>query len=82
MAQTSLTIAPNGRVLIPADMRAELGLTGGDKIIARMVDGAVILEPIETAIRRAQGMVARYVPAGSGLVDELISERRAAADSE
>jgi hypothetical protein len=27
--QANLTIAPNGRLVIPANMRAELGLQGG-----------------------------------------------------
>jgi len=73
-----LTVARNGRVEIPASMRAELGVQQGDKLIARLMDGVLILEPIDAAIRRAQGMVAKYVPSGSPLVDELIAERRRA----
>ena len=82
MLQANLTIAANGRVVIPANMRAQLGLQGGGKLVARLVDGAVVLEPVDAAIRRAQAMVAKYVPDGTGLVDELIAERRAAADRE
>ena len=73
-----LTVARNGRVEIPASMRAELGVQQGDKLIARLMDGVLILEPIDAAIRRAQAMVAKYVPSGSPLVDELIAERRRA----
>ena len=80
--QTNLIMAPNGRVVIPASMRAALGLRGGDQLVARIVDGAVVLEPLDAAIRHAQAMVRRYVPEGSGLVDELIAERRAAAERE
>jgi len=82
MSQASLTIAPNGRVVIPANMRAELGFQHGGKVIARVVDGTVVLEPIEAAIRRAQEMVRKYVPDDVDLVAELIAERRAAADLE
>lgn len=82
MNQFNLTMASNGRVVIPASMRAELGLRDGEKLIARIVDGAVVLEPVSVAIRRAQALVARYISPGSGIVDELISERRAAADNE
>ena len=80
--QTNLTIAPNGRVVIPASMRAELGIQSGGKVIARVVDGTVVLEPIEAAIRRAQEMVRKYVPDDVDLVAELIAERRAAAELE
>ena len=82
MLQANLTIAANGRVVIPANMRAQLGLQGGGKLVARLVDGAVVLEPVDAAVRRAQAMVAKYVPDGAGLVDELIADRRAAADRE
>ena len=80
--QANLTIAPNGRVVIPATMRAAVGLAGGGKVVARVVDGAVILEPVDAAIRRAQELVGRYVPAGAGLADELVAERHAAAGRE
>jgi AbrB family looped-hinge helix DNA binding protein len=80
--QATLTIAANGRVVIPANMRAELGLYGGGQVVARLVDGAVVLEPVAAAVRRAQAMVRRYIPQGTGLVDELIADRRAEAERE
>jgi AbrB family looped-hinge helix DNA binding protein len=82
MILANLTMAPNGRVVIPANMRAELGWQSGGKLVARLEDGAVILEPLDAAVRRAQAMVRQYVPQDAGLVDELISERRAAAARE
>jgi hypothetical protein len=63
-------------------MRAELGFQHGGKVIARIVNGTVVLEPIEAAIRRAQEMVRKYVPDNVDLVAELIAERRAAAELE
>jgi AbrB family looped-hinge helix DNA binding protein len=82
MLQANLTIAPNGRVVIPANMRAKLGWQSGGKLLARLVDGTVVLEPIDVAIHRAQAMVRQYVPQGSGLVEELIAERHEAAERE
>jgi hypothetical protein len=61
-------------------MRAELGWQSGAKLMARLVDGTIILEPIDVAIHRAQAMVSQYVPQGSGLVEELITERHEAAE--
>ena len=80
--QSRLTLASNGRVVIPVAMRAALGLRDGDRIVARVVEGSIVLEPLNAAIRRAQAMVARYVPPGTELVDELIAERRIAATRE
>jgi len=76
--QSNLTVASNGRVVIPAPIRAALGVAEGGRLVARMVDGTLILEPIDAAIRRAQAMVARYVPPDAGLAEELIAERHAA----
>jgi AbrB family looped-hinge helix DNA binding protein len=80
--QARLNLAPNGRLVIPVAMRAALGLEAGGKLVARLVDGAILLEPVGAAIARAQAMVARYVPANVSLADELIAERHAAAERE
>jgi AbrB family looped-hinge helix DNA binding protein len=77
-----LTLAPNGRIVIPAAMRAALGLKGGARLVARVEDGAIILEPIETSVRRSQALVAAYANAGAHMSDELIAERRAEAAGE
>jgi len=82
MTKANLTVTSNGRMVIPAAMRAALGLQGGGNVVARLVDGTIVLEPQDAAIRGAQAMVARYVPRHSGLVDELIAERHAAAERE
>ena len=80
MSHISLNIAANGRVVIPAAIRAALGLPSGGKVRARLEDGALVLETLDAVIRRTQALAARYNPAGSpSPVDELIAERRAAA---
>ena len=78
----SLTVAPNGRVVIPADIRAALGVKDGGKLIARIENGALVLETIQAAVARAQAMVRKYVPEGTSLVDEFIAERRVEAGRE
>jgi AbrB family looped-hinge helix DNA binding protein len=80
--QANLTMASNGRLVIPAPMRAEIGLQDGGKLVARVENGVVLLEPIDAAVRRARSLVRQYVPEGVSLVDELIAERHAAAAHE
>ena len=77
-----LAVSANGDVTIPAALGAKLGVVSGDKLIGRVRDGKLILEPAETALRRAQDMVRRYIPNAGGVVEEFISERRAAAARE
>ncbi len=82
MPSTQLTIAANGRIVIPAHIRAQLGLQGGEKLVARLVDGALVLEPIAVSIARAQAAVRKYISTDAALVDELILERRKSAENE
>ncbi len=82
MHQASVTLASNGRVVIPAAMRAAIGCQHGGRLIARVVDGALVLEPIEVAVRHAQALVARYIPRDAALADALIEERHLAAENE
>jgi len=80
--RANLTIAPDGSLEIPATMRAELGVQHGGKLLARVENNTLILEPIEAAIKRAQAMVRRYVPNSTDIIAELIAERRAEAGRE
>lgn len=82
MPSTHLTIAANGRIVIPAHIRAKLDLHGGEKLVARLVDGALVLEPIAVSVARAQKVVRQYIGTQAPLVDELILERRVSAKNE
>jgi AbrB family looped-hinge helix DNA binding protein len=75
-------VGPDGRVVIPASYRKLLGIEDGGPLLMLLEDGDVRLVGRDAAIRRAQSLVARHVPAGVSLVDELIAERRAEAARE
>jgi AbrB family looped-hinge helix DNA binding protein len=70
-------IGSGGRLVIPAEIRRELGLEEGEPVVMRVVDGELRLWSLSEGIRRAQAIVRRYVPPGVSLADELIAERRA-----
>jgi AbrB family looped-hinge helix DNA binding protein len=76
-------IEPNGRVVVPAAFRQRLGIAPGDWVQMRIEDDEVRLVSRTRAIRRVQELVAKYVPPGVSLVEELIAEReREVADEE
>ena len=77
-----MRIGAKGRLVIPAAMRAALGMADGDMLILRVVDGELRIATRESLLRRAQESVRRYVPAGVSLADELSAERREAAKYE
>ena len=73
----------NGRTVIPAALRAQLGMEDGDQLIWTVRDGELTVTTRRAQLRKAQAMVRQFVPEGVSLVDELIADRRAenAADS-
>lgn len=76
--RTEVRIGPQGRLVVPASIRASLQLRPGDKLIARVEDGRLVLEKREHVIVRLRAHFAN-VPQGVSLADELIAERRAEA---
>lgn len=75
-AQMTLPVGPGGRIVIPAAYREVLGVKDGGTVVLRLENGEVRLTSKVADIRRAQELVARYVPEGISLVDDLIAERR------
>jgi antitoxin PrlF len=82
MRTDHVTMASNGRIVIPANIRNQLGMSQGGSFVAHVENGEVRLEPIAHAIARVQVLLDDYVPSGVSLADELSAERRAAAEWE
>jgi bifunctional DNA-binding transcriptional regulator/antitoxin component of YhaV-PrlF toxin-antitoxin module len=72
-------------VTIPAQMRAELGLVPGSKVVAYVEDGRLVIEDRAHLLARIQNQVIQAAAerghTGSA-VDELLADRRAEAARE
>ena len=68
-------VGPAGRV-VPAAYREALGIVEGDTVVMRIEGDELHLISDATEVRRVREMIARYVPEGVSLVDELLRERR------
>jgi bifunctional DNA-binding transcriptional regulator/antitoxin component of YhaV-PrlF toxin-antitoxin module len=77
-----LNVTEDGRVIIPAQALAELGVKADENVSASVVKGEVVLDTLDAAIKRAQAYYRQFIPEGVSLVDELIAERRAEASRE
>ncbi len=75
-------VEPDGRVAVPAAFLEALGVSKGDSVVLSLEGDDLRLCGPEAAIRRAQRLVAQYVPADVSLTDELIAERRREAARE
>ena len=70
-------INPQGRIVIPVECRTAAGIKPGDELLIETVgEGELRLRTRRQAIKEAQAIVARYLPKGRDLVQELINERR------
>lgn len=76
-----IRVGKQGRVVIPAVLREEMGLRPGDKLSAQVEDGRLVLEQRADQLSRLQRRF-RHASGDRNLVDELIAERRAASARE
>jgi bifunctional DNA-binding transcriptional regulator/antitoxin component of YhaV-PrlF toxin-antitoxin module len=77
-----MTIAPDGRLLIPAEFRKAMMLNKAGAVTARVVDGELRLLTPQCAIKRLQDLVAEVDQGQGSVVEELLRERRAEAKRE
>jgi AbrB family looped-hinge helix DNA binding protein len=82
MSEHTANLSKEGRVLIPAAIRQELGLRAGEPLSVSVVDGEVRIVSRMAALRRMQRRLAHLRGPGSSAVDELLRERREAAATE
>ena len=80
--ETRQRVNENGRVVIPASFRKALGINIGDEVVLRMEDDELRITTLKRRVERAQRLVRKHVKRGTSLVDELIAERREAAQNE
>lgn len=78
----TVKLSREGRVLIPVDVRADLGLSEGMALSLRVQDGEIRLFNRAQALSRAQAIARKYKSPGTSVVDEFISERRSEAQEE
>jgi AbrB family looped-hinge helix DNA binding protein len=79
MATHRAKVTEGGRVVIPAEIRRQLGLQPGAEVVLDVADGELRIRSVQQAIEGAQSIVRRYVRQDTKLADELITERREAA---
>ncbi|CAN5779553.1 MAG: AbrB/MazE/SpoVT family DNA-binding domain-containing protein [Actinomycetota bacterium] len=77
----TLVLGQQGRLVIPAAVRTELGLHPGDRLHLHLTGGRLVLERPQDALSELRRL-GKTVPQARSLVDELLAERRVAAAAE
>ncbi|MGA3066013.1 MAG: AbrB/MazE/SpoVT family DNA-binding domain-containing protein [Tepidisphaeraceae bacterium] len=80
--RATLRVTEGGRIVIPADVRARLGMEVGADLVLTVEDDHAKLMNAKSARRKARERVRRYIPAKAKLSKELMAERKAEAGRE
>ncbi len=80
---TPLEVGPQGRVVIPAAIRKQMGIETGSTLVASVVDGKLVLETQGQLLNQfySRFAQARMQP-DLAVADALIAERRTEAAHE
>ena len=70
------TVAKDGRIVIPARFRKELGIRPGDKLVVQLQRNELRISARAEALRKLQDQVTCAVPRGVSLAQQLMEERR------
>lgn len=75
----AVKLGKQGRIVVPAPLRQELGLEMGDELVARVEEGRLIFEPRAAVVKRLRE---RFKDVKGSLANELLAERREEAARE
>jgi AbrB family looped-hinge helix DNA binding protein len=75
--QTIVTVSTKGQMVIPADIREELGIEPGTRVAVRVEDGRMIVDPQSLAakLRRIDQMKGATA-GGPSMTGALLEDRR------
>lgn len=77
-----LKVAPGGRLVLPPEVLAGMGLGEDGTVTARLEDGELRLITPRVALRRLRAMVREFDTGTGSVVDEFIAEKRREAELE
>jgi AbrB family looped-hinge helix DNA binding protein len=71
-SQQTVEVGAGGRLVIPAPMRAALGIKVGDKLTVRLEGNQLRVYTFEEGLRQAREIVGKYLPAGADPVEDFL----------
>lgn len=76
-----VSLAANGRMSLPADIRKRLGLEEGGSVLLEETADGVMLRTVDQALAKAQAIARRYADHPDASVEAFLSARRADSGS-
>jgi bifunctional DNA-binding transcriptional regulator/antitoxin component of YhaV-PrlF toxin-antitoxin module len=69
-------VSESRRVVLPAELCKSFGIEDGADVLFSRTEHGIQITTIDQAIRRAQEMVRRFIPAGTNLAADIGNNRR------
>ena len=77
-----VNVLPNGRLVLPAQMRRQLGVERGGQVMAEIDGDVVRLTTADRSLDEAGALFRSYASDGEDIASEVIAERRVEAAAE
>jgi len=79
----SAKVIKGGKIVIPAELRRELGFADGDRLVLEREGETLVVKSYRQVVREVQQAFRPYQPQdGRSMVDDLMAERRREARQE
>ena len=75
-------LGPDGRIVLPAALRHQLGLKPGDALVIESDGDSLLVRSYDAVVRETQDYFRQFPAPGGSEVDGLIADRRAEAARE
>ena len=70
-------VTASGRMSLPAELRKQLGLSGGGDLLVENTENGVVLRTVAQVVANAQAIARRYTEGKPGFsVDDFLAQRR------
>lgn len=76
MKLKSVTISKRGYILLPADIRKEMGIKPGTRVMINKEHGRIILETVQSFTQKLSGLTRHSMGNTPDEVDSFIDEER------
>jgi AbrB family looped-hinge helix DNA binding protein len=74
--QQAVELGAGGRLVIPAPMRAALGMKIGDKLTVRLEGKELRIHTYREGLRQVREIIAKHLPPGVDALDDFLKWRR------
>ena len=82
MPAVRVKMGTNGRLVVPAGLRKEIGLADGKSVLLEAVKGELRVRPMDNVVQHAQERLREFLGDKKSLSEELIADRRSEAGRE